>query len=89
VVEWAEFQKLVGMDRVFVYDFNSGPLLKPQLEYYSRQGFFKVFEWIIPTQIMADPHQECLLPFFGPSENREKFGAANCSMHQDNNQVAW
>jgi hypothetical protein len=89
MVEWAEFQKLVGIDRVFVYDFNAGPLLKPQVDYYSRQGLFKVFEWIIPSMIMADPHQECLLPFFGPSANREKFGAARCSMHQDNYQIAW
>jgi hypothetical protein len=89
IVEWAEFQKLVGIEHVFVYDFNSGPLLKPQLDYYSRQGFFKVFEWIIPTRIMADPHEKCLLPFFWPSESRRKFGAAECSMHQDNYQIAW
>jgi hypothetical protein len=89
MVEWTEFQRLVGIEKVFVYDFNSGPMLKPQLDYYANQGFFEVFEWIIPTSIMRDPHQECLLPFFAPSANRVSYGAANCSMHQDNYQIAW
>lgn len=89
MVEWAEFQQLVGVDKVFVYDFNSGPLLKPQLDYYARKGLFELFEWIIPSQIMHNPEQECLLPFFRPSANSVKFGAAECSMHQDNYQIPW
>lgn len=89
IVEWAEFHRLVGVEKVFVYDFNSGPLLKPQLDYYARQGLFEVFEWIIPTQIMSNPDQECLLPFFHPSVRREQYGAGRCSMHQDVYQIAW
>lgn len=89
MVEWAEFHKLVGVSRVFAYDFNSGPLLRPILEFYQRSGLFIVHEWIIPTEFMTNPQQKCLLPFFHPSTSRQEFHAANCSMHQDNYYVGW
>lgn len=89
MVQWAEFHKLVGIDKVFVYDFNSGPLLKPFLDYYGRHGLFEVFEWIIPKAIMRNPQQQCLLPFYHVSEDRQRFGAANCTTHQDNYNIAW
>lgn len=88
-VEWAEFQKLVGVERVFVYDFNSGPLLRPLLQHYARTGLMRLFEWIIPQAVMANPMQKCLLPFFHPSDNRARFGAAECTTHQDNCNIAW
>lgn len=89
MVEWAEFQALVGVDKVFVYDFNSGPLLRPLVDHYASTGLFEVFEWLIPRAILANPDQECLLPFFHASPYRERFRAAACTMHQDNYNIAW
>jgi len=88
MVEWAEFHRLVGVDRVFVYEFNAGPLLRPLIDFYARHKLFEVFEWIIPTAIMENPQQECLLPFFHPSSARARFGAGNCTTHQDNYNIA-
>lgn len=89
LLEWAEFVRLMGASKVMIYAFNPGPLIKPLLDYYETTGYFDIQEWIIPSSILQAPKQQCKLPFFHPSNSRQRYDSPNCTFHQDNYNIAW
>jgi hypothetical protein len=82
LIAWQAFQQQLGVQQVFMYSFNPGPLIKPLMDFYESTGAAEVHEWIIPASILQDKQQECLLPFFHPSAARERYGSPSCTYHQ-------
>jgi hypothetical protein len=82
LIAWQAFQQQMGVQQVFMYSFNPGPLIKPLMDFYESTGAAEVHEWIIPASILQDQQQECLLPFFHPSAARERYGSPRCTYHQ-------
>ncbi|WIA43763.1 hypothetical protein OEZ86_010186 [Tetradesmus obliquus] len=85
---WQAFHKVMGVQQVFMYSFNPGPLIKPLMEFYAAQGFAQIQEWIVPFSSLNNKQQECLLPFFHASEARSQFDSPPCTYHQDNYALA-
>jgi hypothetical protein len=82
LVGWHAFHKQMGVQQVIMYSFNPGPLIKPLMDFYARQGFAQVHEWIIPSSILEHKQQACLLPFFHASEARTTYDSPPCIYHQ-------
>lgn len=51
LVEWIELNRILGAEKIIVYNYSSAKNVQDVLEYYSKQGVTDVVEWNIPVTV--------------------------------------
>ncbi|KAH3804766.1 hypothetical protein DPMN_133054 [Dreissena polymorpha] len=50
IVEWVEFNRLMGVEHIFVYLTNASSELREVLRYYKNMGLVTVLNWTLPVE---------------------------------------